>query len=103
MTEVEVRARRVAKLCNPRCYKPVDFGKVAKAEIHYFSDTRFKGYCQCSYLRLVNEDGQIHCSFVIEKARGPLKSVTVPRLELTAAVLSVRISEQLKRELDIVR
>lgn len=85
-----------------RCYKPVDFGKVAKAEIHHFSDASFKGYGQCSYLRLVNEDGQIHCSFVIGKARvTPLKSVTVPRLELTAAVLSVRISEQLKRELDI--
>ena len=85
-----------------RCYKPVDFGKIAKAEIHHFSDASFKGYGQCSYLRLVNEDGQIHCSFVIGKARvTPLKSVTVPRLELTAAVLSVRISEQLKRELDI--
>ena len=86
----------------PRCYKPVDFGKIAKAEIHHFSDASFKGYGQCSYLRLVNEDGQIHCSFVIGKARvTPLKSVTVPRLELTAAVLSVRISKQLKRELDI--
>ena len=86
----------------PRCYKPVDFGKVAKAEIHHFSDASFKGCGQCSYLRLVNEDGQIHCSFVIGKARViPLKSVTVPRLELTAAVLSLRISEQLKRELDI--
>ena len=51
----------------PRCYKPVDFGKIAKAEIHHFSDASFKGYGQCSYLRLVNEDGQIHCSFVIGK------------------------------------
>ena len=86
----------------PRCYKPVDFGKVAKAEIHDFLDASFKGYGQCSYLRLVSEDGQIHCSFVIGKALvTPLKAVTVPRPELTAAVLSVRISEQLKRELDI--
>ena len=45
---------------------------------------------------------KIHCSFVIGKALiTPLKSVTVPRPELTAAVLSVCISEQLKRELDI--
>ena len=29
----------------------------------------------------------------------PLKPVTIPRLELTAAVCSVRISEQLHREL----
>ena len=86
----------------PRCYKPVDFGTVAKAEIQHFSDASFKGYGQCSYLRLVNKEGRIHCSFVIGKARvTPLRSVTIPRLELTAAVLSVGVSEQLKRELDV--
>ena len=31
----------------------------------------------------------------------PLKSVAVPRLKLNAAVVSVRVSEQLRRELDI--
>ena len=39
---------------------------------------------------------------MIGKARvTPLKSVTVPRLTLTAAVVSVRVSEQLRRELDV--
>ncbi|PFX12338.1 hypothetical protein AWC38_SpisGene23725 [Stylophora pistillata] len=38
----------------PRCYKPIDFGRVIKAEIHHFSDASFKGYGQCSYLRLYN-------------------------------------------------
>lgn len=85
-----------------RCYKPNDFGHVVKAELHHFSDASFKGYGQCSYLRMVNQENQIHCSFVIGKARvTPLKSVTVPRLELNAAVVSVRVSEQLRRELDI--
>ena len=85
-----------------RCYKPENFGNVARAELHHFSDASFKGYGQCSYLRLINEDNKIHCSFVIGKARvTPLKSVTVPRLELTAAVVSVRVSEQLRRELDL--
>ena len=50
----------------------------------------------------MNQDNQIHCSFVIGKARAtPLKSVTVPRLELHAAIVSIRVSEQLKRELDV--
>ena len=31
----------------------------------------------------------------------PLKCVTIPRIELATAVLSVRMSEQLKRELDM--
>ena len=56
---------------------------------------------QCFYPRLKNDKGCIHCSFVIGKARvAPLKHVTVPRLELTAAVVSVKTSAQLQQELD---
>ena len=90
------------ELSIPRCYKPSDFGRVARAELHHFSDASTQGYGQCSYLRLMNNEGQIHCSFVIGKARvAPLKPVTVPRLELTAAVVSVKTSAQLQRELDL--
>ena len=60
-----------------------------------------KGYGQCSYLRLIDERQKVHCSFVLGKSRvAPLKPVTIPRLELTAAVCSVRIIEQLRRELE---
>ena len=46
--------------------------------------------------------GKIHCSFITGKARvTPLKKITVPRLELTAAAVSVRVSEQLRRELEV--
>ena len=84
------------------CYKPADFGPVVKAELHHFSDASFKGYSQCSYLRMTDTAGKIHCSFVTGKARlTPLKKITVPRLELTAAVVSVRVSEQLRRELEV--
>ena len=89
------------KLSVPRCYKPTDFGRIASAELHHFSNASVHGYGQCSYLRLKNDQGQIHCSFVLGKARvTPLKPVTVPRLELTAAVVSIKSSEQLQRELD---
>ena len=89
------------ELSIPRCYKPSSFGRIAKAQLHHFSDASTQGYGQCSYLRLINDEGSIHCSFVIGKARvAPLKPVTVPRLELTAAVVSVKTSAQLQRELD---
>jgi hypothetical protein len=50
----------------------------------------------------VNDNGDIHCAFLIGKARlAPLKIVTIPRLELTAAVLSVRIGILMLKELDL--
>ena len=97
-TELQV----LEKFSIPRCYKPEDFGQVVGTELHHFSDASTKGYGQCSYLWQENDKGQVHCSFVIGKARvTPLKSVTVPRLELTAAVVSAKIGEQLRKELHI--
>ena len=85
----------------PRCYKPEDFGDIKAVELHHFSDASQTGYGQCSYLRLLNESNQAYCSLVMGKARvAPLKPVTIPRLELTAAVVSVRVSQWLVPELD---
>ena len=93
---------KIENLSIPRCYRPADFGRPVETVLHHFSDASFKGYGQCSFLRMVNAEGKVHCSFVMGKSRvAPIKSITVPRLELTAAVLSVQVSEQLKRELDI--
>ena len=65
------------------------------------SDASSKGYGQCSYPRMENDKGDINCAFVRGKARvTPLKAVTIPRLELTAAVVSVNVSERLQCELE---
>lgn len=85
----------------PRCFHPKDFGKVVK-ELHHFSDVSTKGYGQCSYLRLIDNSNNVHCSFVMGKSRvTPLKPVTIPRLELQATVTSVKVSQQLHWELDL--
>ena len=84
-----------------RTLKPENFGAIANSQIHNFSDASLTGFGQVSYLRLTNEKGQIKCSFLMGKARlAPLKDVTIPRLELNAAVLSVRIGTRLKEELE---
>ena len=81
----------------PRCFVIPQFGKVVRRELHHFSDASTMGYGQCTYLKQINEHGDICCSFVIGKARvTPLKMITIPRLELTAALLSIKISKFLK-------
>jgi hypothetical protein len=70
----------------PRCYKPDSFGKIQHCELHTFADGSNTGYGAVSYLRMVNEEGQVHCSIIMGKSRvAPLKAMTIPRLELTAA------------------
>ncbi len=86
----------------PRCIVPAGFGRITKREIHHFSDASMRGYGQCSYLRLENEQGDIHCSLLMAKSRvAPLKVTTIPRLELTAAVVSVAVNDMLKEEMNL--
>ncbi|KAK9513134.1 hypothetical protein VZT92_026696 [Zoarces viviparus] len=89
------------KIQIPRCFTPENFGKVLKVELHHFSDASSQGYGQCSYIRLVSED-KVHCALIMGKARvAPTKIVTIPRLELTAAVISAAVSNMLKEELEL--
>ena len=89
------------RILAPRCVKPIDFGEVKSRQVHMFSDASFVGYGSVAYLRLCDNENRIHCSFLMGKARlAPIKAVTIPRLELTAATVSVRLGEILKKELD---
>ena len=84
-----------------RCYKPQKFDVVKNVELHHFSDACQNGYGQCSCLRLVDDKNRIHCSLAMGKSRvTPLKPVTIPRLELTAALVSSKISCVLRKELE---
>ncbi|XP_043209587.1 uncharacterized protein LOC122374727 [Amphibalanus amphitrite] len=86
----------------PRCYVEGGLQDKMTVELHHFSDASAVGYGQCSYVRTVDQNGLVNCSLIISKARvAPTKPVTVPRLELTAAVLSVRMSKFLQDELKL--
>ena len=54
-----------------------------------------------SYLRIVDDGGIAHCSFVLGKSRvAPLKVMSIPRLELTAAVVAVKLNRLIRNELE---
>ncbi|CAM4696557.1 unnamed protein product [Leuciscus chuanchicus] len=85
-----------------RCLKPTDFGCTTAAQLHHFSDASESAYGTVSYLLLENSEGEKHCAFLMGKARvAPLKLVTIPRLELTAAVAAVKIDKMLHQELQV--
>ena len=71
-------------------------------QLHNFSDPSRHSYAAVSHVRFVDEQRVIHCSFVMGKTRNaPIKDWTIPRLLLRAAVLSVRLSNSILRELDL--
>ena len=92
----------IGKITVNRCYRPPGFGKSVNTQLHHFSDASQTGYGMCSYLRFVNEKGDVHCSLVVGKARvAPMKAVSIPRLELTAALVSAEIGKKIKNELNM--
>ena len=92
--------RELENLQIARCYKPENLGRVKQLELHHFSDASQDGYGQCTYVRFINEENKAHCAFVMGKSRvTPLRQITIPRLELTAATLSARMSSFLGAEL----
>ncbi|CAB4015368.1 Hypothetical predicted protein, partial [Paramuricea clavata] len=93
---------KIEQLRVPRCFKPPEFGEIASSQLHHSPDASQRGYGAVSYLRLTNQNAQIHCSFVMGKARlAPLKETTIPRLELSAAVVATRLDKMIRAEIDI--
>ncbi|XP_067939956.1 uncharacterized protein [Watersipora subatra] len=87
----------------PRCIKPTDFGPTAQAELHHFFDASLSGIGACSYMRLIDINGNVHTCLLLAKSRVvPSKGIiTVPRLELQGAVVATQLHSILKKELNI--
>ena len=92
---------RLKELQIPRCFEPKTMSQKKSYELHNFADASTSGYGQCSYLRVKDEDGNVNVSLVMGKSRvAPLKITTIPRLELTAAVVSAKVGVMLQEELN---
>lgn len=88
----------IEKVRIPRCLR-MPGPREEYFELHHFSDASNSAYGAVTYLRAVN-DGT--CKLLLAKSRlAPLKTVTIPRLELMAATLAVKLDLIVKRELDL--
>lgn len=67
-------------------------------ELHTFVDGSEEAYAAASYLRAESNDGVI-CTLIGAKSKvAPLKHHSIPRLELLAAVLGVRLATNIQKE-----
>ena len=93
--------KRVPEIKLDRCYNRSD-EPVTEVQLHLFCDASERAYGAVAYLRFCYKSGGFHCSFVISKSKvAPIKTVTLPRLELCSAVASVRLYRTVIHELDV--
>ena len=91
---------RLEQLSVDRCFKPNDLAEVATTQLHHFADASQNGYGAATYLRVEDKNGRVKCSFVMGKSRlAPIKSVTIPRMELSAAVVATKLDKISRQEI----
>lgn len=86
----------------PRSILPIHFAvDSTRYELHIFCDASYKGYGAACYVRLVSASGVIITRLLITKSRlAPVHQLTIPRLELSAAVMGVNLEQYVRAELD---
>ncbi|XP_022787689.1 uncharacterized protein LOC111327715 [Stylophora pistillata] len=85
----------------PRCYHVAE-KIVEDASIHTMVDASLLAYAAVSYARHKYEEGEVTVRFTAAKAKiAPMKATSVPRLELMAAVLGLRLARKVSELLQI--
>ena len=87
----------------PRCYF---CGPFEHPELHVFGDSSQEVFSAVAFLRALvsppSENQRIELAFVIGKRRfAPMKTITVPKLELQAALLAARLREEICKALTL--
>ncbi|XP_036347022.1 uncharacterized protein LOC118756363, partial [Rhagoletis pomonella] len=82
--------KTIKTLSIPRCY-----GKLLpiaqEVQLHIFVDASSTAYAAVAYLRM-RQGNKVHVAFICAKSRcAPVKGMTIPRLELQAAILGCRL------------
>ena len=71
-----------------------------KTELHEFADVSEDTTCAFAYLRSQLKEYPADLAFVIGKCRvAPMRHLSLPRLELQAAVMTVRLKEQIVKNM----
>ncbi|XP_070138645.1 uncharacterized protein [Drosophila bipectinata] len=79
-----------------------DFSNVISLQLHMFSDGSSLAYAACAYLRVLDTAGMIHTHLVAARTRvTPTKPLTIPRVELSGAVLATKLATWIQQQLHV--
>ena len=71
---------------------------IRSTELHFFSDASQSGYASVAYIKVTDVKGNFRINLLMSKAR-VAPQATIPRLELSAAVISARMWQMIAEEL----
>lgn len=88
----------------PRTYAPPCADKpTASRELHVFCDASERVYGSVAYLRTVDDQGHVYVSFLLARLRvAPKKRLSMPRLELSAALTGAQLARLIQTELTVL-
>lgn len=73
-----------------------------RIELHSFSDASEAAYGACLYARSFDQSGKISVKLICSKSRvAPIKTISLPRLELNTAYLIAKLYKLFKTTLQI--
>lgn len=84
----------------PRCYTPKEVDSASSfRDVHIFCDASEKAYGAVAYLRTEDNQGKTYLSFLLARSRvAPKRLLSMPRLELCAAVVGAQIATVIQQE-----
>ena len=93
--------KNVTKVEVAGVHHPIGY-TTSDTELHVLCDASEKAYGAVAYLKFQLIKDKQHCSYIMTKSRlAPIKTVSLPKLELNASVLGVRLHKSIIKELDL--
>ena len=92
----------ISQFAIPRFYRHIP-DSPSVIQLHVFGDASEQAFCSVAYFRFCYSSGAVRCAFVTAKTRvAPKKPLSIPKLELQAAVLSARLAVVVIKEHDYI-
>jgi hypothetical protein len=90
--------KRTTDVQIPRCYNKPFLG-AEEVQLHVFCDAIERAFCTIAFFR-IKSAAEMTTEFVCSRTRvAPLKPLSIPRLELQAAVMGARLSKAIRESI----